>query len=724
MKLSRRQFIRNVSITGGALSIGFTLSGCSSDELPTFDGSAFSPNAFLTVSESGNVVVHVHKAEMGQGVITGIITLIAEELEVEPTAVEYEFAPVHAAYSDPESGLQITGGSASIRVYYDILRQAGASARATLVRAASLESGIPEAQLYAENARVRSRDNSYSASYGELVATARSVAVPEEVSLKSPDQFKLIGRFDTRLDSVGKVNGSAVFGIDMEPENALVAVLVRCPHFGGTLDRFSTEEALQHPGVVDIFQLENSIAVIAEGYWPALKASEKLEASFSPADNNLRSTKDIEQAMDAAFDSGDFVSVREEGEPATQGAGTLVEASYHVPFLAHATMEPQNATAHVTPSSCDIWVGSQSPDIARDIAARILDRPRESVVVHNCLMGGGFGRRASADNVAEAVAIAARLKQPVKVIWTREDDMRHDFYRPITAGRLSARIMDSGEIASWRHRIVGPSINQQMFPVLGKTMLPSWAPTGVLSIAGDWIAKDDFSSVEGAKELPYQFDAINVAYHNLQVPVPLGYWRSVGHSHSAFIVESFIDELAHAAQTDPLAFRRQYLPEGSRHRRVLDAVAKISRWGSLPHGRFHGIAVHESFGTVVAEVAEISLSGNSFTIEKYYCAVECGQVVNPDIVRDQMESGIAFALTAALYGEITLENGAVKQSNFNDYQILRHNEMPEVEVVIVDSSAAPSGVGEPGTPPAAPALANAIFSATGKRLRRLPLRLS
>lgn len=724
MELSRRQFIRNVSIAGGALSIGFTLTGCSGIGSPVFDASAFQPNAFIRVDEEGQVTVQIHKAEMGQGVVTGIVTLIAEELEVHPSDICYEMAPVHSVYADPEMSLQITGGSASIRIYYDILRQAGASTRVTLIRAAAKATGISESELYAKNGRVYANSGAYSASFGELVALARSIAVPAEISLKAPAQFKIIGRYDRRLDSSPKVDGSAQFGIDAGPEECLVAVLLRCPHFGGSLESFEAEAALQHAGVVDVFQVENAVAVVAHGYWPALKASEKLEVVFTPADNVLHSSEEISQAMTAAFEDGEFNSIREEEGQKISTEGSLVEAEYRVPFLAHATMEPQNATAHVTDTLCEIWVGSQSPDIAQDVAARILDRPRESVVVHNQFLGGGFGRRTYADNVAEAVTVAARMKRPVKVIWRREDDMRHDFYRPATAGRLSARVAENGEVSNWQHHIVGPSINQQVFPIMGKAMLPLWAPTAVLSLAGNWVGKDDSSAVEGAKELPYEFDGISVQYHNLQVPVPLGFWRSVGHSHAAFIVESFIDELAAAARVDAVEFRRRHLPADSRQKRALDAVAQLANWGKAPAGHYQGVAVHESFGTVVAEVAEIVIENGKPKVEKFFCAVDCGQVINPDIVHDQMEGGIIFALTAALYGEISLKDGAVEQSNFHDYQMLRHNETPSINVLVLDSTASPSGVGEPGTPPAAPALANAIYAATGKRLRQLPLRLS
>jgi len=724
MALSRRQFMRNVSVAGGALSIGFTLSGCSESGHPIYDSNAFQPNAFIRIDEDGQVTVQIHKAEMGQGVVTGIITLIAEELEVHPGAVNYEMAPVHSAYADPEMALQVTGGSASMRIYYDILRQAGASTRATLIGSAAQTTGIPESQLYAKNGRVYARSGSYSASFGELVAVARSIAVPTDINLKPPAQFQLIGRYDQRLDSAAKVDGSALFGIDAGPEDCLVAVLLRCPHFGGTLTSFEAEAALKHPGVVDVFQLENAVAVVAQGYWPALKASEKLAVVFTPADNALASSEQISQAMTEAFENAEFVTIREEEGQQAHTDTSLVEAEYRVPFLAHATMEPQNATAHVTEEQCEIWVGSQSPDIAQDVAARILDRPRESVTVHNQFLGGGFGRRLNADNVAEAVAIAARVKRPVKVIWTREDDMRHDFYRPITAARLSAQVAKNGGISNWKHQIVGPSINQQTYPVIGKTILPSWAPTGALRLVGDWVGKDDSAAVEGAKELPYDFDGISVEYHNLHVPVPLGFWRSVGHSHAAFIVESFIDELAVAAGVDGVEFRRTHLPLESRQRRALDEVTKLAKWGQAAAGRYQGVAVHESFGTVVAEVAEIVMVDGKPKIESFFCVVDCGQVINPDIVADQMEGGIIFALTGALYGEISLKDGAVQQSNFHDYPMLRHNETPAISVHVLDSTAPPSGAGEPGTPPAAPALANAIYAATGQRLRHLPLRLS
>jgi CO/xanthine dehydrogenase Mo-binding subunit len=383
-----------------------------------------------------------------------------------------------------------------------------------------------------------------------------------------------------------------------------------------------------------------------------------------------------------------------------------------------------NATVWVQKDRCDVWVGSQAPALAGRMAAKISGLPYEAVTVHNQYLGGGFGRRSMPDHVAEATAIAVRVDQPVKLIWSREDDTQHDFYRPAMAGKISARVLPDGSITRWRHRIVGPSIAQQILPEFGEALLPQWAPGTVVRFVGNQVGNFDPSSVEGAKELPYDFDGIKVQYHNLPTAVPLGFWRAVGHSHTAFVVESFVDELAHAAGQDPLAFRLKHLPEDSRQTRVLKAVAEAAGWGKAPTGHFQGIAVHESFHSVVAEVAEISLQNGQPRIEKFSCAIDCGQVINPDIVRDQMESGILFALSAAIHGAITLDNGAVQQSNFHDYPVMRHTDLPEFEVILIDSDAPPTGVGEPGLPPAAPAYANAIFAATGKRLRSLPLKLS
>lgn len=723
MKQTRRQFIRNVSVAGGALTLGFQLTGCSDKPLQLGSEADFRPNAFLRIDDAGIVTLQIPKAEMGQGIVTGMVTLVAEELEVDPATVRYEMAPVHSAFADPEMRLQITGGSASIRVYYDVLRQVGASARETLVAAAMNRTGLPREALQASNGNVRSNDGQVLLGYGELVPTARALPATTGVVLKPAAEFRLIGRYEQRVDAQAKSDGTAQFGIDVAPEGCLTAVLLRCPWFDGAVESFDAADALDMPGVVTVFATEHGVAVVAEGYWPARQAAARVDVSFTPPAEGLRDSAAIADAMATALDGDDFVSVRDDAGP-DSAEGELVEARYEVPFLAHAPMEPLNATCRLTPGGCEVWVGTQAPDVARDTASRVLDVPREAVVIHNQFLGGGFGRRAAADNVAEVVAIARELKRPVKLVWSREDDVRHDWYRPPMAGQIQARVGAGGEVSQWRHRIVGPSINQQVIPVFADTMLPQWVPGGARQLAGKAVARKDFASVEGAKELPYTFAGISVQYRNLPVPVPLGYWRSVGHSHTAFVVESFVDELAHAAGTCPLAFRRRYLAQDAPERRVLDAVAEAANWGRAPEGRFQGLAVHASFHSVVAEVVEVSLQDGKPKLEHVYCAVDCGQVVNPDIVRDQMVGGIVFALSAALYGEITLKDGAVEQGNYHDYPVLRQNEVPPMTVVLLDSDAAPTGVGEPGTPPAAPALANALFAATGVRQRRLPLQLS
>ncbi|MEH6593427.1 MAG: molybdopterin cofactor-binding domain-containing protein [Halioglobus sp.] len=723
MSLSRRRFIRNVSVAGGALTLGFNLSGCSEQPLLSVVEGSFQPNAFLSIDETGEVLVQIHKAEMGQGVLTGIVTLIAEELEVDPARVRYEMAPVHPAYNDPVYRLQLTGGSNSIAGSYDVLRQVGATARETLLQAASTDSGKAVALLTAENGAVTSSDGSYHASYGSLVSTARKLAVPERVSLKPRDQFKLIGRYSKRVDAQSKSDGSARFGIDAQPDNCAVAIVLHCPHFGGKLLDFDAGEALKHPGVIDIFAIDEGVAVVAEGYWPARKAGEKVKARFQPAEGALQSSEDIREAMDQAFDQAKFRSVRKDKPGSSPIAGKQVQASYHLPFLAHATMEPQNATAWVRDGSCDVWVGSQSPDICKAEVVRLLGLSPESVRIHNQLLGGGFGRRMAPDTVLEAASISARVKRPVKVIWSREDDTQHDFYRPAMSGRLQATVASNGDVSQWQHRVVGPSLYQQIVPQFSVALVPSWVPDAIPRFAGDWIARTGPAAVEGAKEIPYRFDGVDVQFSNFQTPLPVGFWRSVGHSHTAFVVESFIDELAHQSELDPVAFRLRHLAPDSRHHRVLTAVAELAGWGNATDGHYQGVALHESFDSVVAEIAQVSLRDGKPKLERFFCAVDCGQVVNPDIVRDQMEGGIVFGLTAALHGEITVQDGAVQQGNFHDYPLLRHNEMPEVEVLILDSDAHPTGVGEPGTPPAAPALANAIFAATGERHRELPLRL-
>ena len=718
MTLSRREFIRNLSVAGGGLTLGFSLTATGE----TAGAASLQPNAFLRITADGDIIVQVHKVEMGQGTVTGLVTLIAEELEVDPGDIRYEMAGVDDAFKDPEYSIQITGGSNSMRVNYLPLRETGAAARMMLMTAASQRSGLPVAQLRCNNGSVQSADGSVSFLYAELASAAGKVDVPEQPRLKSADDFRLIGKHNQRLDNVPKVNGGANFGIDAPLPEPLVAVVVRPPVGRGGMSNFDDSRAKSLPGVHHIVPVDAGVAVVASNYWRARKAAETVTIEWHAGDSALTDSAAIDAALSAALASDNLLSIRDDGEAPAVELHQELDAQYSVPFLAHATMEPMNAT--VDPNTKEVWVGTQAPDLASSFAALGLDVDAEDVTVHNQFLGGGFGRRAMPDHVLEAAQVARAIGKRVKLVWSREDDTRHDFYRPPMKSRISARLGTNGDVIGWHHRLAGPSLMESTVDAMAPAIAPGWVPDFLINFGADMAGRKDHSSVEGAKEMPYAFGHVQVAYRNVETPVPLGFWRSVGHSHTAFVVESFVDELAHAAGEDPIAFRRRHLTADSRHRQVLDKVAAISDWGNAPPGRYQGVAVHESFHSVVAEVVEISMNQGTPKLERAFCAVHCGRAINPDIIRQQMEGGIIFGLCAALKGEITLQDGAVQQGNFHDYPLLRMNETPDVKVAIIDSEDAPTGVGEPGTPPAAPALGNAIFAATGQRLRNLPFRLS
>lgn len=720
MSLSRREFIRNLSVAGGGLSLGFTLNAPAA----TGQKRALEPNAFLRIAPDGDITVQVHKVEMGQGTVTGMISLIAEELEVNPSTIRYEMAEVNSEFRDPEYYLQITGGSNAIRVNWKPLRETGAIARMMLVEAASTASGVPANQLFCEQGVVKSRDGKVALPYNKLASAAAGLRPPRRVDLKNPADFRVIGKQNRRLDAKPKVDGSASFGIDAPLPDALVAVVLRPPIAQGHLTAFDTTDARKLPGVVDIFAIDAGVAVVARNYWRARKAAEAVDIQWAQSDSPLLDSEAIDRALTDAINGDDFAGIRSDGSAPKGQAHQILQADYSVPFLAHATMEPMNATVAYDGDRAELWVGTQAPDLAARFAAKALGLEADAVRVHNQFLGGGFGRRAMPDHVFEAAQIAKVVGKPVKLVWSREDDTRHDFYRPPMKSRFTARLSADGSVESWNHRLAGPSVMQWNINSNIPVFLPEWIPDFLIDFGVDMVGRKDNSSVEGAADLPYAFDHVEVEYHNVETPVRLGAWRSVGHSHTGFVVESFVDEVAHAAGEDPIAFRRRHLPADSRQRQVLDEVERISNWGNAPEGHFQGVAVHESFQSVVAEVVEISLAGGRPKLEKAWVAVNCGQVVNPDIVRQQMESGLLFGLTAALYGEITLKDGAVVQGNFHDYPSLRMNEAPDIEVAIIDSDDAPTGVGEPATPPAPAALGNAIFAATGTRQRNLPFKFS
>lgn len=710
--LSRRDFMRAGLTAGAGLAVAIYLPGCA-PRAPVVTGPPFEPNAWLKIGTDGVVTVVVDKSEMGQGVLTALPQMIMEELDGDWTTVKVEQAPAGPQYLNPAFGLQGTGGSTSVSTSMQPLREAGARARAMLIAAAAQEWGIDPSACSTENGYVLETGTRRRLSYGALTVAAATMPVPEAVTLKDPKDFKLIGQSLKRLDLHDKVTGRAGFGIDAHVEGMRVAVVARAPALGATVVSFDAAPALAVPGVEQVVQIGSGVAVVATGYWAATKGREALQVTWSESPMAGVSSAGL-SARFRALAAQPGITARHDGDAAAalRGAATRVEATYEAPYLAHATMEPMNCAAWVEADKCTVWAPTQFQSGAgigaQGIAAMLTGLPESAVTVHTTLLGGGFGRRFELDFIIDAVEVSKAITGPVKVIWPREDDVRHDFFRPATCSRLTAGLDAAGQPVAWSQTVVCPSIMSRFTQVFGPL------PNGV-----------DGSSVDGITDIPYGIPNFHCGWVNAEVGVPIGFWRSVGHSQNAFVAEGFIDELAHAAGADPYEFRRGLLASAPRHRGVLELAASRAGWGTpLPESRARGIAVVHSFGSYVAEVAEVSIQDGKVRVHRVVCAVDCGMVVNPDIVAAQMESGIVFGLTAALYGRITLEDGRVVEGNFDSYPMLRMHEMPVVEVHIVPSAEAPGGVGEPGTPPIAPAVVNALYALTGQRIRSLPITLA
>ena len=699
--LSRRTFLK-VSAAGGALVISGYIPGL--NDTAEAAGS-FEPNVWLKIGADDTVTITLSQLEMGQGVMTSMPMLVAEELDIDWNKIKTEWAPADPKYGNPNfGGAQLTAGSNSVRGMWRPLREAGGTARAMLVTAAAKDWSVAENTCSTEKGEVIHKATGRRARYGSLVDKAAALPVPKDVSLKDPKDFRLLGKTMPRLDIPEKVNGRAVFGIDVKRPNMLIARVVRCPVFGGKVATFNADKAKEVAGVRHVVQISSGIAVVADNYWAASKGAQALDVKWNEGSLANLTSADIMKKYKALAEQPGKVA-RNDGDAAgaVKGAGRSFERVFELPFLAHACMEPMNCTADVRSDRCDVWVPTQGQTASAAAAVAASGLPAKAVNIHTTYLGGGFGRRGEADFVTDAVETSKATGKPVKVIWTREDDIQHDYYRPVSYVRMWGALDPSGKPVAFMQRLVQQSLMKRLGP------LP---PNGV-----------DFISVDGSATLPYDIPNIRVEYTETDPGIPYGFWRSVGASVQGFVVEGFIDELATTAGKDPYQFRHDLLSKHPRHRAVLDLVAEKSGWGKpLPAGHARGIAVMEAFGSIVGEVAEVSVTNGAVRVHKVWCAVDTGWVINPDTIKAQMEGGTIYGLTAALKGEITIQNGRVAQHHFNDYPMIRHNEAPEVEVHIVPSTEKPGGIGEPSTAVAAGALANAIFAATGKRIYTLPIR--
>jgi isoquinoline 1-oxidoreductase beta subunit len=718
---SRRKFLKTGAVAAGGLVVGFVVPAGrrlamaqASADAAAAAGMPFAPNAFLRIASDDSVTVLLAHSEMGQGIWTTLPMLIAEELDADWATIKVEHAPAAPEYASPVFGMQGTGGSTTIASEFERYRRAGAAARAMLVQAAAERWDVPVADISTRKGEVIAGERRLR--YGELADAAGKLQVPDmaALSLKAPADWTVIGTSLKRLDGPDKITGRAQFGIDVQFEGLLTAVVARSPVFGGSLKSFDASAAEQVPGVRKVVQIPTGVAVVADHYWAAKLGRDALRVEWEPGDHGSLDSDTLRaQFTELLGQDGAVAATAGEIDAAVPEGARRVEADYAVPYLAHAPMEPLNCTVRIDADGCELWLGTQFQTLDQMTAAAITGLRPDQIKVNTTFLGGAFGRRAnpSPDVVFEAVHVAKAAGAAVKTVWSREDDVRGGFYRPAFMHRAVVDLdADSGLPVRWKHTLVGQSI------MAGTSFEAMMVRDGV-----------DHASVEGVADSPYlkPVPQLRVDLHSPRPGVPVLWWRSVGHSQNAFAMESLVDELALAAGQDPVAYRRLLLKDAPRHLAVLDLAAAKAGWDTPPaEGRARGVAVHASFGSVVAQVAEVSVADGKIRVHKVVCAVDCGIAVNPDGVVAQMESGIAFGLGAALYSTLTLREGRVQQGNFNDYRVLRMDEMPVVEVHIVPSTQPPSGVGEPGTPPIAPAVANAVARLTGRRLRDLPLSFS
>ncbi len=700
--LSRRAFLESGMALGGVLLVGFRLptAGAASKEK-----TLFAPDAFIRIDGHGKVTLIMPQVEMGQGVYTSVAMILAEELDADFDHVTLEAAPPSdKLYGNPVFGLQVTGNSNSIRAFWLPLRKAAASARALLVQAAAQQWKLDAASIKTENGVVTHGPSGRHGSYGELVDRAAALSPPKEVTLKDPKDFRLIGRPLKRLDTPDKVNGKVLYGIDAMPTGVQFATLASSPVFGGKVGQVDDTKAKALAGVRQILVFDDFVAVVGDHMWAAKQGLAALNITWNDGRNATVSSADVwiqtraasEKDGAIAKNAGDFAKGLRQGD--------LFEAEYELPFLAHATMEPMNCTVHVTPTSCEVWVGTQVLSRAQAAAAKLTGLPLDKVTVHNHLIGGGFGRRLETDGVEKSVQIAKRVDGPVKVVWTREEDMQHDLYRPVYLDRLSASV-SNGRIVGWKHRITGSSV------------IARWLPPAFQKGI-------DIDAIDSGADIPYDIPNLRVEYVRDEPPaVPTGFWRGVGPNNNVFAIESFMDELAKKARVDPVAFRHAHLEKAPRFQAVLKLAAEKAGWGAPGAARSgRGVSLSGAFGSFIATVVEAEVDEQGeIRVTRVVSAVDSGIIVNPDTVIAQLQGGLVFGLTAALYGKIDIRKGRIQQSNFHDYRMLRINETPKIEVHLVKSGEAPGGIGEAGTAAAAPALANALFAATGVRLRRLPI---
>jgi len=690
--MNRRRFLEITGAAGAGLLLAARVARA--EALPGAGGTV---NAWVHVAADGQVTIAVSESEMGQGTMTAFAQIVADELDADWATVR----AVHAPADQAKYGRQSTGGSTSIRMGYDSIRKAGAAAREMLVAAAAAAWGVPASECRAELGTVHHGPTRRRVTYGAVADRAGQLPPPASPAFKDPAAYRYVGQPVKRLDSREKVTGAARFGLDAAVPGLLVAQVVRPPVLGGAVARVDAAAARAVPGVVDVLEIPHGVAVVAEGFWAARQGRQALTAEWDAGQWGDLSSARIDAMLREIVRTG--ADARNDGnaEQALAGAATRLEAVYEAPYLAHATMEPMNCTAHVRPDACEIWVGTQAQTSSVQAAARITGLPAERITVHTLYLGGGFGRRSQTDFVEDAVHLSKATGRPVKVIYTREDDMRAGWYRPVTYNELAAGLDAQGWPVAWVHRIAGASIVEQFGPLRN----------GI-----------DASSVEGAANLPYRVPNVHVTYAAPKLPVTTWWWRSVGSSQNAYITECFLDELARAGGHDPLTYRQQLLSSHPRHLRVLNTAAEKIGWGrALPEGHALGLAVHECFGSWVAQAADVTMETDGPRVHRVVCAVDCGRAINPDQIAAQMDSGVIYGLSAALWGRITLDQGRPQQTNFHDYRVVRMRETPRIETHIVNAGDAHGGIGEPGTAPTAPAVCNAIFALTGKPVRKLPI---